>query len=195
MRRLLIATGAAALLVIAVVATVAAAGPMGRAGGAGATERAGTQADVAADILGLTRDAINDLRHDGLSLAQIAEKQKVDPQKLVDALTMQWTARIDARVENGALTAGGRVVIAARDVPGGRIRIEVRDSGPGIAAGDLPHVFDRLYQADPARDRRAGSSGLGLAIVRALVEAQGGRVGAGSAPEGGALVWLELPGV
>jgi len=89
---------------------------------------------------------------------------------------------------------GGRVVLAGRAAAGGAIRIEVRDSGPGIAAEDLPHVFDRLYQADPARDRRTGSSGLGLAIARALVEAHGGRVGAGTAPEGGALVWLELPG-
>jgi len=105
MRRLLIATGAAALLTIAVVATVAAAGPMGRAGGAGATVRAGVQTDTVAKILGLTHDAINDLRHDGLSLAQIAGRQKVDPQKLVDALTKQWTVRIEARVQAGALTA------------------------------------------------------------------------------------------
>ena len=105
MRRLLISTGAAALLAIAVVATVAAAGPMGRGGSDQATVRAGTQADVIADVLGLTRDAIEDLRHDGLSLAQIAERQKVDPQKLVDALVAQWTVRIEARVQSGALTA------------------------------------------------------------------------------------------
>jgi two-component system sensor histidine kinase BaeS len=89
--------------------------------------------------------------------------------------------------------AGGRIVLAGRLAAAGAARIEVRDSGPGIAPDDLPLVFDRLYQADPARDRRTGSSGLGLAIVRALVEAQGGRVGAGTAPEGGALLWLELP--
>ena len=90
---------------------------------------------------------------------------------------------------------GGLLVLAGR--PGeahGTARLEVRDDGPGIPAEDLPHVFERLYQADPARDRRTGSSGLGLAIVRALVEAQGGRVGAGTASEGGALLWLELPG-
>ena len=105
MRRLLIATGAAALLTIAVVATVAAAGPMGRAGGAQAAERTGTQANVIADTLRMTRDAIEDLRHDGLSLAKIAEKQNVNPQKLVDALVAQWTIRIADRVETGALTA------------------------------------------------------------------------------------------
>ena len=90
--------------------------------------------------------------------------------------------------------ADGRVVLARPGRDRGTVRIEVRDTGPGIAAEDLPRVFDRLYQADPARDRRTGSSGLGLAIARALVEAQGGRVGAGTAPEGGALVWMELPG-
>jgi hypothetical protein len=104
MRRLLIATGAAALLAIAVVATVAAAGPMGRPGGAQAAQRAGAQSNVIADTLGMTQDAIEDLRHDGLSLAQIADKQKVDPQKLVAALTTQWTTRIDDRVQSGALT-------------------------------------------------------------------------------------------
>lgn len=122
MRRLLIATGAAALLAIAVVATVAAAGPMGRTGGSQAAERAGgaqvgragAQANVIADILGLTRDAIEDLRHDGLSLAQIAEKQNVDPQKLVDALTKQWTIRIDARVQTGALAADQATALKAQ---------------------------------------------------------------------------------
>jgi two-component system sensor histidine kinase BaeS len=87
---------------------------------------------------------------------------------------------------------GGLVVAAVASRPDHH-RVEVRDSGPGIADGDLPLVFDRLYQGDPARDRRTGSAGLGLAIVRALVEAQGGRVGAGRAPEGGAAVWFELP--
>ncbi len=73
------------------------------------------------------------------------------------------------------------------------VRIAVEDTGRGIAAEDLPHVFDRFYQADPARDRRTGTSGLGLSIVRALVEAQGGRVGAENRPQGGARVWIELP--
>jgi signal transduction histidine kinase len=87
---------------------------------------------------------------------------------------------------------GGRVVASVVDRGTGP-RVEVRDSGPGIADEDLDRVFDRLYQGDPARDRRTGSAGLGLSIVRALVEAHGGRVGAGKAPEGGAVVWFELP--
>jgi hypothetical protein len=69
---------------------------------------------VVAEILGLSQAAISDLRHDGLSLAQIAERQNVDPQKLVDALTQQWTARIDVRVQNGALTTAQATALKAQ---------------------------------------------------------------------------------
>jgi hypothetical protein len=58
-----------------------------------------------AAILGLTDAEVMSLRQQGLSLAQIAERQKVDPQKLVDALAAQWSARIDARLAAGAITA------------------------------------------------------------------------------------------
>ena len=58
-----------------------------------------------AAILGLTDAQVMAFRQQGLSLAQIAEQQKVDPQKLVDALAAQWSVRIDARLAVGALTA------------------------------------------------------------------------------------------
>jgi signal transduction histidine kinase len=87
----------------------------------------------------------------------------------------------------------GGLVVGAVARRGLGARVEVRDDGPGIAGADLARVFDRLYQGDAARDRRTGSAGLGLSIVRALVEAHGGQVGAGRAPEGGALIWFELP--
>ncbi len=87
---------------------------------------------------------------------------------------------------------GGSVLLGGRKVDG-LVRIAVDDSGAGIRPEDLPRVFDRFYQADPSRDRRSGTSGLGLSIVRALVEAHGGRVGAGNRPAGGASVWVELP--
>lgn len=73
-----------------------------------------------------------------------------------------------------------------------RVVIAVTDSGPGIAPADLPHVFERFYQADPARDRATASSGLGLAIVRAVVEAHGGRVRAENVPGAGASFEVEL---
>jgi two-component system sensor histidine kinase MprB len=69
--------------------------------------------------------------------------------------------------------------------------LSVRDRGPGIAADDLPFVFDRFYRAPGARGRPG--SGLGLAIVRQVAEAHGGGVEAGEAPGGGALLVLRLP--
>jgi hypothetical protein len=65
---------------------------------------AATTGTVAA-ILGLTDAQVMALRQQGLSLAQIAARQNVDPQKLIDALAAQWSARIDARLAAGAITA------------------------------------------------------------------------------------------
>jgi two-component system sensor histidine kinase BaeS len=88
---------------------------------------------------------------------------------------------------------GGWIRVSAAPGAPGRVRLSVTDSGPGIAQADLANVFDRFYQADPARDRSTGTSGLGLAIVRALVEAAGGHVAASNEPGAGARIELDLP--
>ncbi|HWE54289.1 MAG TPA: HAMP domain-containing sensor histidine kinase [Acidimicrobiales bacterium] len=69
--------------------------------------------------------------------------------------------------------------------------LDVHDHGPGIAAADLPYVFDRFYRADTARSMPG--SGLGLAIVRQVIESHGGRVDASVPPEGGTVIHIELP--
>ncbi|WP_327347474.1 HAMP domain-containing sensor histidine kinase [Streptomyces europaeiscabiei] len=69
--------------------------------------------------------------------------------------------------------------------------VEVADTGPGIPAEELPHVFDRLWRG--ARARSAGGSGIGLAVVKELVTAHGGTVTAGSGPGGGTRMTLRLP--
>jgi signal transduction histidine kinase len=71
--------------------------------------------------------------------------------------------------------------------------IEVQDSGVGIAAEALPHLFERFYRVDGARARASGGSGLGLAIVQAIVEAHGGQVAIQSAPGEGTCVTIRLP--
>ena len=71
---------------------------------------------------------------------------------------------------------GGPVRVATRSGPGGMIEIEVSDRGQGIAPEDLERVFERFYRTDRSRARVTGGSGLGLSIVRALVEGMGGTV-------------------
>jgi two-component system sensor histidine kinase MprB len=70
-------------------------------------------------------------------------------------------------------------------------RVEVGDHGPGFEPADLPYIFDRFYRAVSARARPG--SGLGLSIVRAVVESHGGRVFAENRPDGGAVIGFELP--
>lgn len=71
--------------------------------------------------------------------------------------------------------------------------LDVEDDGPGIAAGALPHVFDRFYRAEVSRSRSTGGSGLGLSIVRSIVWAHDGTVEAGDRPGGGTRVRVRLP--
>ena len=77
---------------------------------------------------------------------------------------------------------------------GDRIRLTVRDNGAGIAPEFLPHVFERFTQADTSTTRRAGGLGIGLALVRHLVELHGGEVRAESeGPGRGATFTVDLP--
>ncbi|MFD5203248.1 sensor histidine kinase [Streptomyces sp. NPDC058375] len=96
---------------------------------------------------------------------------------------------------------GGRVTLRAyasepdaSGRSGGTVVIEVTDTGSGIPADDLPHVFDRFWRAEKSRSRRTGGSGLGLAIVRKLIEAHGGTVEATSTEGEGSTFALRLPG-
>lgn len=70
--------------------------------------------------------------------------------------------------------------------------VMVADQGRGIAAADLPHVFERFYRS--ADSRTMPGSGLGLSIVKAVAERHGGVVRAGSGPDGGAAFWFHVPG-
>ncbi len=74
------------------------------------------------------------------------------------------------------------------------LQIKVADSGAGIKPEDLPHVFDRFYRTDGTRNREQDSAGLGLAIVRAIIEAHGGNVSVtSSGPGQGSTFTLTLP--
>jgi two-component system sensor histidine kinase BaeS len=93
--------------------------------------------------------------------------------------------------------ASGDEVVCATSVANGRAILEVRDTGPGIDAADLPHVFERFYRANKARSRAvggtAGGAGLGLAISKWIAESHGGRILCESAPGQGTRFTVELP--
>ena len=90
----------------------------------------------------------------------------------------------------------GQIALAARREEPGEVALEVRDTGEGIPAEVLPHVFERFYRGDPARARlgqHGGGSGLGLSIAESLVTAQGGAIAIASAVPGGTTVTLRFP--
>jgi signal transduction histidine kinase len=100
---------------------------------------------------------------------------QVDPERMLQAL---------GNLVSNALRytpAGGEIILAARGEDGA-VRLEVADTGAGIAVDALPHVFDRFYRGDESRQE--GGTGLGLAIARSIVALQGGTITAESAGPG-----------
>lgn len=94
--------------------------------------------------------------------------------------------------------SGGRLVVRAEAEPDRWVRVTVEDNGSGIATKDLPHIFERFYRADKSRGASGArgmgrSTGLGLSIVKNIVAAHGGEVGAASPYGSGARVWFRLP--
>lgn len=87
--------------------------------------------------------------------------------------------------------SGGYVKITTTSVPGG-ITLTVANTGEGILQADLPFIFERFYRGEKSRSREQGGAGIGLAIVKELIEAHGGQVGAASAPTE-TQVWFTLP--
>jgi signal transduction histidine kinase len=99
---------------------------------------------------------------------------------------------MDNLIENALrhTPAGGTVTVAVQRV-GGALAVQVVDTGSGIAAEDLPHIFERFYQSD--RMRTHGGSGLGLAIARRIVELHGRTISAASSSGRGTTFAFDLP--
>jgi signal transduction histidine kinase len=86
---------------------------------------------------------------------------------------------------------GGVVTVRAEGRPGD-VLVSVANTGEGIPPDDVDRVFERFYRVEKSRDRARGGAGIGLAIVKQLVESVGGRVGAESR-DGLTRVWFSLP--
>lgn len=86
---------------------------------------------------------------------------------------------------------GGQIVVRLRE-EGGWVRCAIENTGGEIPADELPYIWERLYRVDRSRARASGGAGIGLAIVRQIVEAHGGQVGANSGA-GRTEIWFRLP--
>jgi signal transduction histidine kinase len=165
------------------------------------------------DLLDVSRIASGkvELRKDTVPLADVLNKaiemaspllEQRQHQLLVDVPTVRWhgdPARL-AQVVSNLLSnaarytpAGGHVTLATR-IKGGTVQIQVTDDGNGISPQLLPHIFDLFVQGNRQLDRAKGGLGIGLALVRNLVQMHGGEVSAYSAGEGrGSTFTITLP--
>lgn len=104
----------------------------------------------------------------------------------------------DAQAPTGIvpdMTAAGSITVddSLRGFPNGRVRFEVRDHGDGIDPEVVPRIFERFYRLDVSRTRDTGGSGLGLSIVKAIVENHHGSITVHQTPGGGATFRIDLP--
>ncbi|MDP2952806.1 MAG: ATP-binding protein, partial [Chloroflexota bacterium] len=91
---------------------------------------------------------------------------------------------------------GGSITVSlkpAQALPQGGLEVIVTDTGEGIPPQALPHIFDRFYRVDSSRSRATGGAGIGLAVVKGLVETQGGQVWAESTPGQGSAFHFTMP--
>jgi signal transduction histidine kinase len=146
--------------------------------------------------------ALSDLLSDTVESFQTlaAEKGVILGGDVASGVDPIWLdARLIGRVLNNLVgnalrhtPAGGTVHLHAQPVAGG-VEVTVRDSGEGIAAADLPHIFDQFYRGEQSRSRATGGAGLGLAIARSFVEAHGGTIRVASEVGQGTAFTFVLP--
>ena len=103
------------------------------------------------------------------------------------------TDQSDHAITPDVNTMGVQVSDNLKGFPAGRVRFEVRDHGDGIDPEDVPRIFERFYRLDASRTRDTGGSGLGLSIVKAIVESHHGKISVQPTPGGGATFRVDLP--
>lgn len=121
-----------------------------------------------------------------LSIDQPLPKIAVDRTRIVQALGNLLKNAIRHTPANGTIS-----ISCSRDQSS--IKLSIHDTGEGIAAHDLPHIFERFYRADASRNRDTGGRGLGLAIVKQIIEAHGGTIEVSSTLSQGSNFQLSLP--
>ncbi len=146
----------------------------------------------AVDVTGLLEDAARRATA-GAASAGMVVRTRVEEGLVVRGDTRRLRQVVDNLVANALMHSGGTVVEVRGRPSDGRVVVEVEDDGAGLDPQDVGHLFDRFWRADRSRARGTGGSGLGLAVVRELVELHGGTVSASSSPCQGARIVVVLP--
>ena len=159
-----------------------------------------TLLDVNALIQRISEDFTDAARSKGLYL-EVTKDGDVDSSKMARNLSPMPIVFADLDQLNEVLcnlienalkyTKVGGIKIKSA-IKGSRVRIEISDTGIGIPSEDIPHLFQKFYRVDNSQTREIGGTGLGLYLVKRLVEGMGGVIGVDSVFGHGTTVWLEL---
>src|SRR6185437_7849466 len=162
------------------------------------------------DLLTLARiDEVREPAREPLDLRELLEDARDDARAAAPerAITLSPTGPLATRADGDALrrvfanllrnaivhTPDGTPIEIGLETTEGWAVVTVRDHGPGLPPGDPNAAFERFWRDSASRGRDDGGAGLGLAIVAALVSAEGGRVEASNPVDGGALFTVHLP--
>ncbi|MGB1527220.1 MAG: HAMP domain-containing sensor histidine kinase, partial [Miltoncostaeaceae bacterium] len=147
------------------------------------------------DLVECCREVVERLEHAAGERGVLLRGPRAGQDPVVAVTNAAHVQTIASNLVTNAIRAtppGGSVRVSAIH-EGGSAVVEVADTGVGIAPEHLPHIFDRLYRADSARDRASGGTGLGLSISQELVRLMGGDIEVRSAPEQGTTFRFVIP--
>ncbi len=160
------------------------------------------QLDAGGLQLDLETSSLADLISDTIeSFSRLASQKNIhlegEVQKDIDPITMdvQRIGRVLSNLVSNALRhtpEGGKVQVDAVR-KGEFIQVAVSDTGEGIREDDLPHIFEQFFRGEKSRSRRSGGAGLGLSIVKGIIEAHSGQIIADNLLSGGAVFTFTLP--
>ena len=147
------------------------------------------------DLRGLVSDIVD-------QFAVLGQTRNIEIRCEYDPQTPDWLMLDDVRIRQVLynlagnackFTPNGTVILSAAVDKAGRLRVEVRDNGPGIPLDQQPALFTRFNQIDNSINRKYGGSGLGLSICFEIVRLMQGEIGVESVPGEGACFWFEMP--
>jgi two-component system OmpR family sensor kinase len=142
------------------------------------------------DLAALARDAVDDARATAPERDIELAAEPADVSGDADQLRQVLANLLRNALVHTPAGTPVEVSVARQD---GEVALRVRDHGPGLPTDDADALFERFWRAEGGRERGKGGAGLGLAIVAAIVDAHDGQVGAGNAPDGGAVFTVRLP--